>query len=60
LTILTRWWSVLRSSPAFGGASALARPYIVSAAATTAEVWLAQGCAKDKECRVAKYPIQQV
>jgi len=35
--------SVLRSSLAVAAAGTLARPYIANAAATTAEVWWAQG-----------------
>jgi hypothetical protein len=35
--------SVLRSSLGMAAAGALARPYVADAAATTAEVWWAQG-----------------
>ncbi len=42
MTILTRR-SVLRSSLGLAAAGTLARPYIANAAATTAEVWFAQG-----------------
>ncbi len=48
MTILTRR-SVLRSSLAFGAAGAMARPYVANAAATTAEVWFAQGFAKEED-----------
>ena len=48
MTILTRR-SVLRSSLGLAAAGALARPYIANAAATTAEVWWAQGFAKEED-----------
>ena len=48
MTILTRR-SVLRSSLAFGAAGALARPYVANAAATTIEVWLAQGFVPEED-----------
>ena len=51
MTIITRR-SVLRSSLAFGAAGALARPYIANAAATTIEVWLAQGFVPRGRCRL--------
>src|SRR6516165_5702284 len=48
MTVLTRR-SVLRSSLAFGAAGALARPHITNAAATTAEVWFAQGFVPEED-----------
>ena len=53
MTILTRR-SVLRSSLAFGAAGTLARPYIANAAATTAEIWWAQGFAKEEDAAFIK------
>jgi multiple sugar transport system substrate-binding protein len=53
MAILTRR-SVLRSSLAFGAAGALARPHIVNAAATTAEVWSQQGFAKEEDTAFKK------
>jgi multiple sugar transport system substrate-binding protein len=41
--------SVLRSSLAFATAGTLARPYIANAAATTAEVWWAQGFVPEED-----------
>src|SRR5215469_7287580 len=41
--------SVLRSSLGLAAASALARPYIANAQAKTAEVWFAQGFAKEED-----------
>jgi multiple sugar transport system substrate-binding protein len=48
MTILTRR-SVLRSSLGLAAAGALARPHIVNAAATTAEVWFAQGFVPEED-----------
>jgi multiple sugar transport system substrate-binding protein len=48
MTNLTRR-SVLRSSLALGAAGALARPYVANAAATTAEVWFAQGFVPEED-----------
>src|SRR5215467_14058 len=48
MTGLTRR-SVLRSSLAFCAAGALARPFIANAQAKTAEVWFAQGFAKEED-----------
>jgi multiple sugar transport system substrate-binding protein len=48
MTGLTRR-SVLRNSLAFGAAGALARPSIANAQAKTAEVWFAQGFAKEED-----------
>src|ERR1700745_2222134 len=48
MTVLTRR-SVLRSSLAFGAAGSLVRPFISNAAATTAEMWWAQGFAKEED-----------
>src|SRR6516165_11474036 len=48
MTIITRR-SVLRRSLAFGAAGALARPHITNAAATTAEVWFAQGFVPEED-----------
>src|SRR5215469_14269019 len=48
MTIITRR-SVLRSSLAFGAAGALTRPYIANAAATTVEVWFAQGFVPEED-----------
>ena len=53
MAILTRR-SVLRGSLAFGAAGALARPHIVNAAATTAEVWFQQGFAKEEDAAFKK------
>src|SRR5205085_4077266 len=41
--------SVIRSTVGFAAAGALARPYIANAAATTAEMWWAQGFAKEED-----------
>jgi multiple sugar transport system substrate-binding protein len=41
--------SVIRGSVAFGAAGALGRPYIANAAATTAEVWFAQGFVQEED-----------
>jgi multiple sugar transport system substrate-binding protein len=46
--------SVLRSSLAVAAAGALARPYIANAAATTAEMWWAQGFAKEEDVSLKK------
>jgi multiple sugar transport system substrate-binding protein len=48
MAILTRR-SVLRSSVGFAAAGALGRPYIANAQAKTAEVWYAQGFAKEED-----------
>jgi multiple sugar transport system substrate-binding protein len=48
MTILTRR-SVLRSSLGLAAAGALARPHVVNAAATTAEVWFAQGFVPEED-----------
>jgi multiple sugar transport system substrate-binding protein len=48
MTILSRR-SVLRSSLAVVAAGTLARPYVANAAATTAEVWWAQGFVPEKD-----------
>jgi len=53
MAILTRR-SVLRGSLAFGAAGTLARPHIVNAAATTAEVWFQQGFAKEEDAAFKK------
>jgi len=46
--------SVLRSSLALTAAGALTRPYIANAAATTAEVWWAQGFAQEEDVSFKK------
>src|SRR5215467_6032067 len=46
--------SVLHGGLAFGAAGALARPYIANAAATTAEMWWAQGFAKEEDVSLKK------
>jgi multiple sugar transport system substrate-binding protein len=46
--------SVIRSSVGFAAAGALARPYIANAAATTAEMWWAQGFAKEEDASLKK------
>jgi multiple sugar transport system substrate-binding protein len=48
MTILTRR-SVLRSSVALAAAGTLARPHIANAAATTIEVWFAQGFVPEED-----------
>ena len=48
MTALTRR-SVLRASLGLGAAGALARPHIVNAAATTAEVWWNQGFVPEED-----------
>src|SRR6201987_2129852 len=53
MTVLTRR-SVLRSSLAFGAAGSLVRPFIANAAATTAEMWWAQGFAKEEDVSLKK------
>jgi multiple sugar transport system substrate-binding protein len=53
MTILSRR-SVLRSSLAAAAAGTLARPYIANAAATTAEVWWAQGFAQEEDVSFKK------
>jgi multiple sugar transport system substrate-binding protein len=53
MAILTRR-SVLRSSIGFAAAGALARPYIANAQAKTAEVWYAQGFAKEEDSALKK------
>src|SRR6476646_7508257 len=46
--------SVLRNSLGLAAAGTLARPYIANAAATTAEVWFAQGFAKEEDAALKK------
>src|SRR5258705_5539097 len=46
--------SVLRSSLAAAAAGSLARPYIANAAATTAEVWWAQGFVQEEDVAFKK------
>src|SRR5215471_10218603 len=46
--------SVLRSSLGLAAAGALARPYIANAAATTAEVWWAQGFVPEEDTAIKK------
>ena len=46
--------SVLRSSLAVAAAGTLARPYIANAAATTAEVWWAQGFVPEEDVAIKK------
>src|SRR5262245_41986672 len=46
--------SVLRSSLGVAAAGALVRPYIANAAATTAEVWWAQGCVPEEDAAIKK------
>jgi multiple sugar transport system substrate-binding protein len=46
--------SVLRSSLGLAAAGALARPYIANAAATTAEVWWAQGFVQEEDISIKK------
>ena len=46
--------SVLRSSLGLAAAGALARPYIANAAATTAEVWWAQGFVPEEDVGLKK------
>jgi multiple sugar transport system substrate-binding protein len=53
MTVLTRR-SVLLSSLAFGAAGTLARPFIANAQAKTAEVWFAQGFAKEEDASLKK------
>ena len=53
MSTLTRR-SVIRSSVGFAAAGALARPYIANAAATTAEMWWAQGFAKEEDTSLRK------
>ena len=53
MTVLTRR-SVLRSSFAFGAAGALSRPFIANAQAKTAEMWWAQGFAKEEDVSLKK------
>jgi multiple sugar transport system substrate-binding protein len=53
MTILSRR-SVLRSSLAAAAAGTLARPYIANAAATTAEVWWAQGFVPEEDAGFKK------
>ena len=48
MTIVTRR-SVLRGSLGVATAGVLARPYIANAAATTAEVWFAQGFVPEED-----------
>jgi multiple sugar transport system substrate-binding protein len=53
MTILTRR-SVLRGSVGLAATGALARPYIANAAATTVEMWWAQGFAKEEDVSLKK------
>src|SRR6202045_2306417 len=53
MTTLSRR-SVLRTSLAAAAAGRLARPYIANAAATTAEVWWAQGFAQEEDVSFKK------
>ena len=53
MAILTRR-SVLRGSLALGAAGTLARPNLANAAATTADVWFAQGFAKEEDAAFNK------
>src|ERR1700745_3378593 len=53
MTVLTRR-SVLRSSLAFGAAGSLVRPFIANAQAKTAEMWWAQGFAKEEDASLKK------
>src|ERR1700751_1583997 len=46
--------SVLRSTVGLAAASSLARPFIANAAATTAEVWWAQGFAQEEDVAFKK------
>src|SRR6266851_3827786 len=46
--------SVLRGSLGLATAGALARPYIANAAATTAEVWWAQGFVPEEDVAIKK------
>src|ERR1700749_1754840 len=46
--------SVLRTSLAAAAVGTLARPYIVNAAATTAEVWWAQGFVPEEDVAIKK------
>src|SRR6266705_1888524 len=53
MAMLTRR-SVVRGSLGFVAAGALARPYIANAQAKTAEVWFAQGFAKEEDASLKK------
>jgi len=53
MTVLTRR-SVLRGSLGLAAAGALARPHVVNAAATTAEVWWTQGFAQEEDVAFKK------
>src|SRR6266478_768522 len=53
MTVLSRR-SVLRSSLAVAAAGSLARPYIANAAATTVEVWWAQGFVQEEDVAFKK------
>src|SRR6266481_5492496 len=53
MTMLSRR-SVLRSSLAAAAAASLARPYLANAAATTAEVWWAQGFVQEEDVAFKK------
>src|ERR1700749_221043 len=46
--------SLLRASAGLAAASALARPYIANAAATTATVWWVQGFAQEEDIAFKK------
>src|SRR5437870_8594571 len=46
--------SVIRSSAALAAAGTLARPYLANAAATTAEVWWAQGFVQEEDVAFKK------
>jgi len=53
MTTLTRR-SLLHSSLGIMAAGSLARPHIANAAATTAEVWWAQGFAQEEDVSIKK------
>src|SRR6266478_224743 len=53
MTLLTRR-SVLRGSVGLAATGALARPYVANAAATTAEMWWAQGFAKEEDASLKR------
>ena len=56
MTMLSRR-SVLRSSLAVAAAGTLARPYVANAAATTAEVWWAQGFVQEEDVGFKKVVV---
>src|SRR6266404_2493449 len=53
MTLITRR-SVLRGSVGLAATGALARPYVANAAATTAEMWWAQGFAKEEDASLKR------